>query len=344
MKKIKIITGCTLVSVGIIFALELLQVLNEHDNGFKRIFNQKALELITSFPLNSGGYYFAGTSSNHVYLANSFYKQALVETDYAITHLAYLQIRVKLPEKLFLPYERTLIDSNDIFITEGISPVMIRQSLYGDSDGVTLPVKSHFNLMVPLSKTSFIVRRYDSVLQQNILEKIKMADFAAIEKRFVLSREGNGFFSTDGSLLFDQYSGMICYVYRYRNEIDFLDPDLDLIYTSRSIDTIKTPELGLEKINSEGMITFSVPPKYVNKFAALSNKYLLIESGLKASNENAHVFAHEFIMDLYDNRTGQYLYSFYISSFHDEKIQNFVLSDSTILVLYENYLCAYRIK
>jgi hypothetical protein len=65
------------------------------------------------------------------------------------------------------------------------------------------------------------------------------------------------------------------------------------------------------------------PPPIVNKKSTVSEKYLFINSGLKANNEEKELFSEYSVIDVYSVEDGKYQFSFYLPKHRGIKTNKF---------------------
>src|SRR5580698_10185597 len=116
MFNFKPILTCTLFSV---FTIVLLYTISEKNNprknGFNRTLTKTGIKRKAEFNIKYGGYYLAGISSSHIYLANYYMPGDLVVLNFTLTDTPHLYLHV--PDKKYAAgYLRLFIDSPNIYL------------------------------------------------------------------------------------------------------------------------------------------------------------------------------------------------------------------------------------
>jgi hypothetical protein len=255
------------------------------------------------------------------------------------THHLHLNIKEKDPQKTILA-------------VEGVSVFAIHRSdssiqTYSLNTSNNFPIHTYFlrhtrfNMAIPVSPLSFILRTVDTNLKQNIISKIDLATGAVKNQKRALDKQLDGFFCTDGLMDFDPVSGHIFYMYYYRNLLVCLDSNLDIVYKSRSIDSNTTAKLKIGEIRASEFFTLSAPPVKVNQAIAICFGFIFIRSGLLSDRENRQHFGKASVIDQYRESDGKYFGSFYIPDFAGYKVNGFRFLGDNIIALQGHYLVAY---
>jgi hypothetical protein len=342
-RKFRNIFLCFIVGISIVIFLFIVYHIKQHDNGFARIIHPDKLQFVKAKDLRSIGFYIAGATANHVYFGNPYQPWQLLETDYFFSLIKEHDLDFALQNTLQGKPIRVEVDSPLVFLTAGSQQMIMKTTLPGLGDTISWKNSSRFNLFLALSDHKYITRNLDSSFQQNILRKCSDDGIVTANNYFLLHKQGDGFFSTDGMMRFDKKSGKIFYVYRYTHEIDCLDTNLHLISKGETIDTISFPEFKLGHITSEEKLTFASPPLYVNKGFNIFDGFLFVHSALKASTDDERQFRENAIIDVYDDDKLEYLYSFLIPDYGGEKLHDLRIDHSTLIALYDHFVCSYHL-
>lgn len=76
----------------------------------------------------------------------------------------------------------------------------------------------------------------------------------------------------------------------------------------------------------------------------MAGKYLFVQSGLLANNENRELFSRASVVDMYEESNGRYRYSFYIPHFQEESLKSFHVNKNDLVALYDHYLVLYHLN
>ncbi|WP_148044271.1 hypothetical protein [Sinomicrobium pectinilyticum] len=228
------------------------------------------------------------------------------------------------------------------FLMDGIMPFIYRGNTT-DWEAKFYINNVYFNSALPLSDSSFALIGINSLKSdiyklthgQNQIEKFP---------ELLEAQGGDGIFSTDGTLYYDQKTQQLVFLYYYRNQFICTDTNLQLKYRGTTIDTISRAKIKVDKISSENSLTMSAPALKVNNRASIYNNLLFNNSNLLAANEDSDRFEKASVIDAYDLSEGDYRYSFYIPLHEEKKIKAFkVVEDHILLALYDHDLVRYHL-
>jgi hypothetical protein len=343
--KSALLIGCLVFSLLLIAVLYILSdKLNHKKNGFIRIIPPDRIMPMKTRDIKYADYYIAGITSHHIYLGNIQAPGHLLVTDYTLRDTQHLQLYSSDTSKFAWNAVKVLIDSPDIYMTEGITPSILKGSMPSFNISRCRIDSIRFSISVPISEESFVFRTYSPRLKQQILIKktFDSPHFKII--LFELEKQSDGIFSTDGMLLYEHNQAYLIYVYFYRNLFVCLDTNLNQVYKGKTIDTISIAKIKIENIKSENEQTFSSPPLLVNKKSCVNGKWFFVNSKLKANNENKELFNHSSVIDIYSTKNGQYNFSFYLPDYNGKKLNDFRVYDNTLIALFDQYIRIFKLN
>ncbi len=329
--------------VSIVLLYRISPRINARQNGFIRLFPPHKLDYLRSVHFKKNGYSIAGTTSTRIYLGNTTDSILYLTLDTTLRERKTTVLSIPIKE-IFQSSLRFIIDSPKIAVFEGITPAYLEGNLNNSTLFRYGRDSLHFSFAVPLSGKTWILRIYDPILAQSILIK-KRIDFPSQHLlEYILEKQGDGIFSTDGMLQYDQEKNRLIYTYYYRNQFTCLDTNLKVIYEARTIDTVSHSVIHIIYDIPEKMSSINGNSVLVNKISCASDDFLFIHSGLMANNEDRSLFDQASVIDLYDEETGHYIYSFYISRFQNEIVKNFTVYKKRLIALYDHYLVIYQLN
>ncbi|HTR28671.1 MAG TPA: hypothetical protein VMH27_05345 [Puia sp.] len=343
-QRLLLLAICLVFSVGATTGLYWISLLaRSRPNAFIRSFppHLTTPERIVDLRVNS--WYVAGGTSKKIYLGNAMAPSLLIVTDTAFRDTTRIRLKFVREPILIRGINMVTVDSPFIFLMEGALPLMLR----GNLSDLTIDREragAYFDVCTPVSVRTSIARIWDSRKQQNVLARIFLDSDSVVRAENSLEKQQDGIFSTDGMLAYDDSSKRVVYVYFYRNRVSCFDTSLNLLYRSRTIDTISHAQLTLGRLNSQGDMTLAKPPLFVNKLICAANGLLFVRSALKANNEEASVFHENSVIDVYWLRDGHYRFSFYLPDFSGNKIRSFRVIGHRLLAIYDRYLYSYHLE
>lgn len=334
-----ILSGCFFSSSLLVIILYFLSGwMSQHPNGFLRKLPSHKIQGLGFTKLQGRYSYLAGDDKNDIYLGNWLKKNCLLKINKWTKDSTLLKVTgfdtFKFTRAGYLKTHSTqlfLFDGNRSLIFSG-------ESRNGKLDkSYNTP---YFTAAVPISQNSYILRVVKQG-QQNILVKFINNK---LMKSYLLKMQGNGIFSTDGMLITSTTPNRIFYVYYYRNQFLSLDTNLKVLYKGKTIDTVAHAHIKVAPINSLNEITMASPPLFVNEQCSANDKWLFIHSALKADNEVNTLTDHAATIDVYSIKDGKYDFSFYLTDFNKEKMQDFIVYGNTLIALYDQYLYFYQLN
>lgn len=333
-----IILSC--ISIGVL----ILVSRSSAKNGFVRVFAKNPLQFEFDQNLGFNSYYISGLTSSTVYLGNITAPAHVLRLNYINRDTSHLKLPLTVNQELNVR-TRLLVDSGHYYIAEKTTNSLTSGKLPGGSPLLTsyLPPKS--DNMIVLSPESFVVRRYESSLRQNILERYNIAATDSLVVQYRLEKQLDGIFCTDGILLKDPISGQLVYVYFYRNRFTCLDKDLRPVFQGKTIDTVDIVKFKLVTLASDNLKTFASIPLRVNIGCSVYNGLLYVHSSLKADNQSNTWPHSRSAVDVYSIGNGRYFYSFYLPlRFRGKPLDRFYVYGNRVFALYSSYLAVYKLS
>ncbi|GLU56230.1 hypothetical protein Dfri01_56910 [Dyadobacter frigoris] len=317
-----------------------------HHNGFYRIFPPHVFGTPNRLHLGHNSYYIAGLTQDRIYLGNVTAPLRLFSVNFHLKDPQKVLLKLNQKDSIVHDALRVQVDFPFIYVHEQITPSLFYGNL-SDSrlyavkfPARRLPLLSLF----PLSTHQYITRSYDSTLQSNVLNKISISPFTIKTNKKALQKQKDGFFSTDGMLVFDKPKARFVYVYYYRNQYLLCDTALNVLSVGNTIDTNSLAKIEISKIDSDQKTVISAPPLTVNKKICISANTLFIYSNLVTDNENRSVFKHQSVIDVYSLEENRYRYSFYIPDIEGKKVSSFQVDGTTLIVIQDRYLTTFSLN
>ncbi len=307
-------------------------------NGFIRNLPSHIVLGERAVRLPNASWYLSGMDSINLYLANSSIRNKLLIVNYRTYDTKMVTLTVA-DTIHFTKNVMIKVKENRLYLFDGLRPALLEGQIpQGRFNQVVKPL---FNSSaIPLSPNSFVFRVYGKEKQNVLIKSVN----GKIIARYVLEKQGDGIFSTDGTMNVDQTGTKIFYNYYYHNRITCLDTNLKVIYLSKTIDTVNHAQLKIGRIKSLHQLTLSAPPLFVNKQCTANCKYIFVHSALKADNEIGGIFKNYNPIDVYNSNDGSYLQSFYVINLKGEKMKDFRVFGNTLISLYDHYIYIHRLK
>ena len=323
----------------IIFFLSSEHIIRK-ENNFTRRFLQHPLLDETVFDLKFDSYYFAGYSKGIIYLGN--YTAPELLTNIAANYKTSKTTRLLLdtPHQQFRS-AKLQIRAPYFYIYDGSIPVIFRGFL-GDSLAKRISNDTYFSQLQATAPDRFAFRAQSNTTKTNILGTFNAGHNNITLNYSLLTKQSDGIFDTDGMLLYDQANHNLIYSYFYRNGFLVMDPDLKLLRSLHTIDTVTHAQVKVRHLD-DGRHKLEAPPLVVNKNMVANNDLLLVESNLKGKFESAVVWENASVIDIYSTKEQSYLGSFFIEHRGKTKLSQMLLTDEYLFILSGHELLRYRL-
>lgn len=314
-------------------------------NGFNRLLKPGAVLESGRFSLGLNSYYLAGISDEAIYLGNYVGTTFLLKINPDFRDTASISIQLPSKAELVVPVIKVRVDSPKVYLFEGRSAKILYTTLpTTEAASIEASDNIYFADGIALSSTSFILKVFDNRLKQFVLtKKIPGIEYNTYASH-VLKKRGDGYFSLDGQILCQKEAARVIYLYHYRNEFTVMDTALNVVYEGSTIDTVRSPQVKVAVLNDGRRITMSAPQVMVNRYGCVNSRWLFVNSGLKADNEDQRRFADSSVIDVYRLSDGQYQFSFYLSKPQSAKLSSIIATDAMLVASFGEIVCKYDLN
>ena len=341
-RKLIMLSGGFILSTLIVVILYMIADYNSrHPNGFWRSVQQHRIDFVERFNIKNNSWYLTGRYDNRVLLRNTKIFNELLTVDFSLKDTGFKILSWPDTIKVFNG-SNIVVDSPMVYVTDGVTPNIFSENL-NTRQVATFSNPPFFTMALPVSANSFILRFADSS-SNNLLLKCASGLPLFYPQKNILTRQIDGFFSTDGTFVKVPGTASFVYTYYYRNQFIVIDSSLNVIFEGKTIDTTTWAHIKIGTITSEGQTTMSAPPLFVNKETCASRDWLFVRSMLKADNETESDFKNVSVIDVYSLKNGKYAFSVYIPDFNGFKIRDMKIFDNALFVLVDRYIYKYKLN
>lgn len=346
MKRKLILLGLSLIaSVAIVAILFFLSDrLRRQPGAFLRILPPHPAIQDKTMDLGYNSYYIAGLSNSTIYLGNYTAPLHLLTLNYSLTDSQHVKLNVKNIENEKFWSVRVKVDSPRFYVMDGTVPRIYSGNISNWQAERNVNDSAYFVDAVPISKTSFAIRSLSSANSEYELGKKMLYSAEVTLKPDLLEKQIDGQFCVDGMMDYDPYSGILTYVYFYRNEYIVTDSSLNLKFRGNTIDTVSTAKFEVSHIVSNNTSTISTPPLIVNRRGCVYDHFLFINSALIAKNEINEEFDRLSVIDVYDLNKRAYAFSFYLSHYSQKKLHDFQVRKRRLIALIDHDIVVYNLS
>lgn len=342
------ILGVLIVSVISVAVVSVLFIMSEDvvhkRNNFTRRFPQHPAVQGKELDLGSNNYYIAGVDSDFIYLGNTKAATTVTLVSRDFKRMQTRLITVPDPERKFKSLT-VVVRSPWFYLYDGGSAFVYTGFVNDWKAKLWSADKAYFNHFEPVDSLQAIVRTVSSASNEVVLGRFyKNGDRPLHLCPDVLTKQIDGVFDVDGSLMYNRQVNKIIYVYAYRNEYLIMDTDLKNKVSGHTIDTTSRAQIKVRYVPSLNASKLATPDKVVNRLAATFGRYLYVNSKLIGKFEPTEMWDQASIVDVYDVEKQRYVLSFYLYDEDGEKISDFEVTEDYIYVVAGKYLVPYQIE
>lgn len=334
-----------IVSVGFIYLVYVgSEKMTHQRNNFTRRFTHHPTKLIGEADLGFNSFYIAGTSKGKVYLGNRSTPLLVTEFDSSLKHKKVHFITIPFTNKKYRSLTLSVLPPY-FYLWDGTEAFVYYGSLTDWKAKIWMNQKAFFTAFVPINGNRSAIRAISSKTKENVLGTIGLKDSIAVQlNHHLLSKQIDGQFDTDGTLLYNSQYRKIIYTYYYRNQYVVTDTLMKDRVLGKTIDTTTRAAIKVKYVQSLQGSKISVPVVTVNKRTATYGKYLYVHAGLLGRYEPREVWDTTSIIDVYDFMASSYVFSFYIDDKAKKKVKDLKIEKDIIYTINGNYLLSYRFK
>ncbi|HZH70562.1 MAG TPA: hypothetical protein VFD80_08940 [Flavobacteriaceae bacterium] len=340
---ILLLFGCTFFGVGLVSVLFLLsEEKMQRNNAFQRRYVPHPIALEATYLLPYNSYYIAGIDATKIYLGNVTSPLHIAVLDNRLKGMETYQVSLEDREMPFR-HLRTTIQDSSIYLSDGTVPVIFRGTKDSLSAQVYMKDVAFFSQLQAVGSHRFVIRSLDSENYEHMLALLSISSsgvkFQA--NKDLLEKQFDGFFDTDGMLLYNKNLDRIVYVYYYKNSYVVIHTDLQLDYVGKTIDTVATAQLDV--IEDKAVRKLGSKTLRINGKSFTYSDYLFITSNRLGRYESEAMLDEATIVDVYSLTEGIYLFSFYVYHVNGQKLDDFYLTDDLLVTIQGKSLQTYRL-
>lgn len=327
-----------LCSAGMFFLYKQSENILKRDNGFQRRFLQHLILKDGTYDLKLNSYYIAGFYGDTLYLGNYTAPFSITK----ITDLSSLKQQNLRLDRTDINFRSPILEVADsiTYLYDGTIPIVFAGQTGKNELAEQNVGKTYFRKIKSLDSDHFVIGAFHRLKQIQTLGIIAKGHKDSIKLRpDLLEKKSEGFFEPDGQLNYDAFTGKVVYVYHYKNQFVVTDYNLKSKNVYKTIDTVKTPHLGLSVL-SDGSRKLN-NPLIVNEGSFAYKGVLFVRSDRKGKLEKEKG-KRAIIIDLYSTQEQKYLGSINIPNRSEEQRIQFAVNKDQLYVIIENEIIRYR--
>lgn len=340
-----LISLCTIIiSCGIVVTLFLRsEHIIKQENNFTRRFLPHPIVPNKAYDLLVNSYYFAGSTSDKIFLGNYSSPLTFTIMDTALTSFKQIKIRLDNSEYNFKNLQLK-IKSPYFYLFDGSIPVIYRGKL-GDTIARQISYRNaYFNQLAIIDSASFIIRTQNSKNLQYTLGKLDLNKNPKVRLfPSILEKQIDGVFDVDGKLINDAPFLSFIYCYTYRNQFIVMDSSLNRTTKLNTIDTTKLAQISITKL-SDGNRKMNAPPVKVNNNVFSYRHVLFVQSNLMGKHESPKAWKTSTAIDLYRTDKQEYIASFYLDNIKSKEGLQFFANDKYLYIILDKTLYKFQFR
>lgn len=327
-----VMVGLGVVAMFVIFSVHI----RKQPGAFYREFPPHPVAEGKVYKLDHDRYYFAGGTSEHLYLGNYASPLDLVVIHTLSRDTHHVRLKISSIEKQKFWGLRIRVEPPYYYVTDGTIPILYRGNIHDWHAEPYWPANAYFQDILPLTPNSFFIRSLRYPSRENTLGKIVGEEVYLLPD--ILEKQVDGIFCTDGTMLYNATRHELLYTYRYRNEWIVMDTLLRVLYRHHTIDPTVRVRMRVDTLPN-GATTLATPSETVNKTTSTWGDLLFVQSMLLAKNEVSEAHRQANVIDVYRVSTGSYLFSFYLySPAANKPLRTFQVTENQLYALHGEYL------
>lgn len=342
-KKLFLFTSTVIIVLCFLLVIMLFitsdYILHKHNN-FIRKYIPNTVKLVSSKDLKFNSFYFAGKTTDKLYLGNATAPALITEltSDFALTQSHVVQISDTLYRfrniqlRVHPPY---------FYIWDGTVACLFKGKLNRMKAQLVSDKAYGFTKAEVIDSTKLVIRTIndsgENVLATLSLKNGKIQTFAPT----LLEKQIDGLFDTDGTLQYSEQQQKFVYLYYYRNQFVVTDKNLSILHRGNTIDTTSQAKIKIKYVKSKNQKKFSAPPNMVNRISTVHNNLLFVNSTLPGRFDVEKVWNYSSVIDVYDINSNNYLISFYIKNIEGNKIKDILVTNNHFYALVGTHIVRY---
>ncbi len=329
--------------VALLFAFSEKKM--QRNNAFIRRYPHHPIINKDTIDLGYNSFFFAGARDNStIYLGN--FTAPLNVLRISENSEDTISYRIDLPKDNYVYRYPQIRILNDLFyLFDGTIPIIHVGSIKDWKVRATYHPQAYFAFAEPVIDSAVVIRSVSTLTGNNVLGTIELDSVSEVTiHSHALSDTLDGYFYSEGQLIFNKQINKIIYVYYYKNKYLSFSSDFSNYRLLKTIDTINFPQIDVKELSTSNEVHIGGKSIIVNRLSSTYGKYLFINSNRLGRFEPEQILDKASIIDVYNITTNTYQFSFYLYRHNSEKLRSFKVYGNTLYALIGNKLYIYTIK
>ncbi|MGV8964373.1 MAG: MauE/DoxX family redox-associated membrane protein [Candidatus Saccharimonadaceae bacterium] len=328
----------------LVAAFLLSEDMMQKRNNFTRRFPHHPVLFQYKTKLKYGSYYFAGVDENYIYLGNLQYPTTITLFNHSLHLQREIAIIVPDLERTYKDL-KLVVQSSNFYLYDGSSTFVYTGKVADGKAKLWTENQAYFNRFIPIDSTTAAIRTINASSKETVLGILQPKNESPlILNEFLLDKQIDGVFDTDGYLIYNEQTQTLIYTYAYRNQFIVTNKLLGQKSLGNTIDTTSKVKIDVRYLSSLNASLIASPARIVNKRTSTYGPYLYVNSALIGKYEPREIWNSASIVDVYEIETKKYLLSFYLYDEEGIKLTDFLVSRKKIFVIAGKVLSAYSLQ
>lgn len=329
-------------AAGLVAGFALSEDMMQKRNNFTRRFPHHPAEFIKDYKL-SGQSYIAGSGNGRLYIADKSDPLKVLVLDKNLDSISTHNITTNEPNRRFKNL-RISVKPPYFFVSDGYEAFVFKGKIADWKASIWIDQLAYYNTFVAIDSELAAIKAISAAEEENIIGLMRREEMSSVKfNKKLLDKQIDGFFDTDGKLMFNEKNRQLVYVYLYRNQYVLTDLSLKSKIVRKTIDTTSRARITVTYVDRIKAKKISSPMRVVNKTAATFDDFVYINSKLIGQFEPKDTWDFASIIDVYNIQNGNYLFSFYLYDKEDKKLSEFIIDVNRIYTIAGNTVSAYQI-
>jgi uncharacterized membrane protein YphA (DoxX/SURF4 family) len=332
---------CIIGAVTMVFLFMISEDMIHHRNNFTRRFYGTPAEFVKDVELESKSY-IAGAGNGKVYVCDNRNPLKIFEFDWDLKKYIIRTITTNESSRHFKSLH-VFVAPPYFYVSDGHEAFVLWGNIKDWKAEIWIDRLAYFNTLIVIDSSHAAIRAISADENETVIGSMQRSTKGntVIFNKKLLDKQIDGFFDTDGKLLFNSKHRKLIYVYYYRNEYLITNTSLVEKNMGHTIDTTSRAQIKVAYVKGIHASKIASPMRIVNKISATNGDFLYVNSSLIGQFEEKIMWNEASIIDDYNILDKSYLFSFYLYDKKGKKINEFILGNDKIYTLAGRILTVY---
>jgi hypothetical protein len=304
---------------------------------FSRTFINSKVDQIYVMP-NDGLMGISGYTQKYIFFQTNN-PSLILRTDYTLQKRDTINLHIPPNDRIGNLFS-TYIDSPYVTLLIGRLSLAIEKNLNTNEVSILNFPTTLFTRGMKIRPNQYIIRGVDTLVKRfdQIFIKANSSTKEILKEKNISETNKDAGLSTDGIFTRNSKHNLVFYTEFYSKNFICLDTNLNLVYKGNTIDN--TLSFPIKSTINKHVLTASTPKRTVNVYCDSYDDIFYVYSGVKANNET-EIQKKNCPIDMYKATTGNYIGTFHIPMYKNEKIRRFRILKDKVFAFYKSNIVCY---